>query len=58
MSLQILRTDIQSDVSRTYGDESKGGCHPGCCAVLFGRRLTTFQRCLLPPSSDLNVKLQ
>jgi hypothetical protein len=36
--------------------KKKDDCLLGCCAVYSGRRLPTFQRCLLPPSSGRSSK--
>jgi hypothetical protein len=36
-------------------NRTEDGCLLGCCAVLSGRTLPTFHRCLLPPSSRWRV---
>jgi hypothetical protein len=40
-----------SEISGFHGGEYEDGCLLGCCALLSGRNLLTFHRCLLPPSS-------
>jgi hypothetical protein len=39
------------EISGSHGGEYEDDCLLGCCAVLSGRSLPTFQRCLLPSSS-------
>jgi hypothetical protein len=45
-------------ISGSHGDEYKDDCLLGCCAVLSGRYLPTFRRCLLPPSSGRSPRRQ
>jgi hypothetical protein len=40
-----------SDISDFHHGEYEDGCFLGCCAMLSGRRLLTFQRFFLRPSS-------
>jgi hypothetical protein len=42
--------DQLSEISGSHGGKYEDGCFLGCCAVQSGRKLPTFQRCLMPPS--------
>jgi hypothetical protein len=46
--------DIWGSHSSNYEDD----CLLGCCAMSSGRCLPTFQRCLLPPSSDHHLLME
>jgi hypothetical protein len=43
--------DKEYEISGSHGDKYEDGCLLGCWAVMSGRGLPTFQKCLLPPSS-------
>jgi hypothetical protein len=42
----------QTETSGSHGSKYEDDCLLGCCTVYSGRRLLTFQRCLLHPSSS------
>jgi hypothetical protein len=48
---RILCQIKPGEILGSHGGEYEDGCLLACCAVQSGRSLTTFQRCLLPPSS-------
>jgi hypothetical protein len=50
--LQLAIQGSISEISGSHGSEYEDDYLLGCCAVYSGRRLPTFQRCLLPRLDD------
>jgi hypothetical protein len=52
----MLNLRFLGEISGSYGSEYEVGSPVGCCAVYPSRKLPTFQRCLLSPSSRPSLR--